>query len=59
MEEPQYHRRLTVTEQKLARELTIIRHLIDLVGRNAAFELRWIASGGYWVIYKKPEGRCR
>lgn len=60
METLQNHRRLTETEQKLARELGTIRRLIDLVARDAAFELRFIATGGYWVVSeKKTEGRCR
>ena len=56
MEAPQNHRRLNETEQRLARELGVIRKLIDLVGRNAAFELRFIATGGYWVVCEKKRG---
>lgn len=60
METLQNHRNLTETEQRIARDLGAIRKLIDLVGRNAAFELRFIATGGYWVVSeKKTEGRCR
>ena len=57
---PQNHRQLTATEQKLARELGTIRRLIDLVGRGAAFELRYIDTGGYWVVCEKKTGaECR
>ncbi len=53
METLQNHRRLTETEQKLARDLGAIRRLIDLVARDAAFELRFIAAGGYWAVSEK------
>lgn len=56
----QNHRRLTETEQRLARELGLIRRLIDLVARGAAFELQFVADGGFWVVCEKnTEGECR
>lgn len=54
---PRNHRHLTETEQKLARDLGAIRKLIDLVGRGAAFELHFVATGGYWVIYEREKRR--
>ena len=53
MEMQQDHRRLTEMEQRLARELGLIRRLIDLVARGAAFELRYIAEGGVWIVREK------
>jgi hypothetical protein len=57
MEATRNHRRLTETEQRLARELGLIRRLIDLVARGVAFELQFVADAGVWVVCEKKTRR--